>query len=141
MAAHNVVKRMPVRAKLVAGFVLLILTLIGVSLSSWWTFSLLEGKTQRMGSVYAPQIERIRDVEVLMIRISLEARHAMLSQAGEDRDKSIGKIVDLRSRMMNRLQEFERHISTPRGREIYADIQQADKEFWRLAELVVAKIK
>ena len=97
--------------------------------------------TERVGTRYAPQNERLAAVEVLMFRISLEARHAMLVTTPEAQRETVARIGEYRSKMLKTMEDFERDISTERGRAFIADWKQRDAVFWRLGGEVLGKVQ
>jgi len=129
------------RQKLLAAFFLLFLALVGTTIGTWWTLDHIESQADRMAQKYAPQIERISDIQVLMFRISLEARHAMLVTDPADATATVGRIVAFREQKMKLFEEFESNITTEHGREIAAQIRAADVEFWRLGQQAVGMVK
>ena len=129
------------RQKLIAAFLLLFVALLGTMAGTWWTFDRIDQQADRMAQRYAPQIERISDIQVLMFRISLEARHAMLVTDPADGAATVARIVAFREQKMKLFEEFEAHITTDRGREIAAQIRAADVEFWRLGQQAVGMVQ
>jgi len=138
---HNTRSFFTLRQKLVASFALLFVTLAASGVAAWWTLDHIGGQADRMAQRYAPQIERISDIQVLMFRISLEARHAMLVTSPEDGAATVGRIVAFREQKMRLFDEFEANITTDRGREIAAQIRAADVEFWRLGQQAVGMVQ
>ncbi|MCM2478863.1 MCP four helix bundle domain-containing protein [Serpentinimonas maccroryi] len=140
---HNHPKRtlLTLRLKLLAAFFLLFVALLGTMLGTWWTLDRINQQADRMAQRYAPQIERISDIQVLMFRISLEARHAMLVTDPADAAATVARIVAFREQKMKLFEEFEANITTERGREIAAQIRAADVEFWRLGQQAVGMVQ
>ena len=132
-------ERLSVRQKLVGAFALLFVTLVATTVAAWWTLDRIGDHSDRMAQRYAPQIERISDVQVLMFRISLEARHLMLVDTEAERNETLARIVGFREAKMALLSEFEAGISTEQGLEILSRIRAADVAFWRLAQEVAGK--
>jgi methyl-accepting chemotaxis protein len=131
--------RLSLRQKLLAAFALLFVTLVATSAGSWWALDHIGDQADRMAQQYSPQIARISDVQVLMFRISLEARHLMLVDTEAERKETLARIVQFRETKMALLSEFEAGITTEHGREILARIRAADVAFWRLAQEVAGK--
>jgi methyl-accepting chemotaxis protein len=134
-------ERFTLRTKIWALLGFLLFALLAAAASAWMTLLHLERTAERMANKYAPQVERARDLEVLMIRISLEARHAILARTEAERDATFARIGEYRRKMEETLAEIERHITTERGREILKQIHETDAVFWRMAQEVVGKIK
>jgi len=142
MATHSRYKtqeRLSLRSKLLLAFGLLLTALLSAGMASWWTLDRVGDHSHRMATHYVPQIERISDAQVLMFRISLEARHLMLVDTDAERNETLGRIVAFREQKLGLLSEFEKGITTDQGREIFARIQAADVVFWRLAQEVAGK--
>jgi len=100
MQNHPARAHLSLRQKLIAAFFLLFVALMGTMAGTWWTFDRIDQQADRMAQRYAPQIERISDIQVLMFRISLEARHAMLVTSPEDGAATVGRIVAFREQKM-----------------------------------------
>jgi len=141
MPAHNTRERLTVRRKLILSFALLFLTLVATTVGAWWTLDRIGDQADRMAQRYTPQIERISDIQVLMFRISLEARHAMLVTDPADGAATVARIVAFREQKMKLFEEFEANITTERGREIAAQIRAADVDFWRLGQQAVGMVQ
>jgi len=133
--------RLPIDRKLAIIYGTLMLTLLAVTTVAFMTLERLGAASDRVATRYSPQLDRISDVQMLMFRISLEARHAMLVQAGPARDETFNRIGGFRKEMLDKLDTFEATLSTPEGKANAAKIREADKLFWRLAGEVVAKIQ
>ena len=133
--------RVPIDRKLAIIYSTLMLTLLAVTIVAFMTLERLGAASDRVATRYSPQLDRISDVQMLMFRISLEARHAMLVQAGPAREETFNRIGGFRKEMLDKLETFEATLSTPEGKANAAKIREADKLFWRLAGEVVGKIQ
>jgi methyl-accepting chemotaxis protein len=133
--------RLPVGTKLVASFGFMLIALVTVSVVSWWTLDRIERSAERVAERYVPQLTRISDVQSLMLRLSLEARHLMLVKTQAERDETLARIGAARETMLGLLKEFEANISTDRGREMLKAIRGHDVLFWKLAGEVVGKVQ
>jgi methyl-accepting chemotaxis protein len=133
--------RLPVGMKLIASFGFMLVALVAVSVTSWWTLDRIEGSAQRVAERYVPQVTRISDVQSMMLRLSLEARHLMLVKTQAERDATLARIGKTRESMLALLKEFEENISTERGRELVKVIRERDILFWKLAGEVVGKVQ
>jgi len=125
--------RLPIDRKLAIIYGTLMLTLLAVTIVAFMTLERLGAASDRVATRYSPQLDRISDIQMLMFRISLEARHAMLVQAGPARDETFNRIGGFRKEMLDKLDAFEATLSTPEGKANAAKIREADKLFWRLA--------
>ncbi len=133
--------RLPIGRKLLLIQGLLLAVTVAIAAMAFATLDRVGGAAKRVGQTYAPQLDRISDVEILMFRISLEARHAMLVETAAERDETFKRIGAFRAEMLAKLKAFEDQISTPGGRERMAKIRAADVVFWKLGGDVVAKIQ
>ena len=116
-----------------------ILAVMGV-----FTFIVLErvvSVTERVGARYAPQSDRMANMQVLMFRISLEARHAMLVTSDAARNETFERIGTFRKALLSTVEDFEKNVTTDRGREFIQEWRKRDAVFWKLAGEVVAKIQ
>ena len=127
--------------KLVFTVVLLFSTLAATSVASWLILSHLENQSERLAQRFMPQVERISDAQVLMLRISLEARQAMLVTSADEVRASLDRLGTFRQQKLDLLQAFETNLDDDRGREIFAQIRSADTEFWRQAQQVAGQIQ
>ncbi|WP_171816041.1 methyl-accepting chemotaxis protein [Serpentinimonas barnesii] len=127
--------------KLVFTIVVLFSTLAITSFASWVILNYLGNHSERLAQQHMPQVQRIADAQVLMFRISLEARQAMLVSDTAAKQQSLERIGAFRQQKLELLQQFEAAIDTERGREIFAQIRAADADFWRLAQQVAGKIQ
>ena len=75
----NLFSRLSIRFRLLLGFWLLGSLLLGVVAVSWWTLNHVQSNAEQIIDMYEPQVDRMTRVELLMVKISLEARHAILS--------------------------------------------------------------
>jgi methyl-accepting chemotaxis protein len=130
-----------VSQKLYASFALMFVALAMVAIVAFIVFTRLEASAARVSEKYVPQIDRISQVQILMFRISLEARHAMLVKTPEERAETMNRIGEFRKDMMAKLEAFESEITTVEGRERFKKIRDADVAFWRLAGEVAGKIQ
>jgi methyl-accepting chemotaxis protein len=123
----------------IQGLLFLVIASIGI-----FTFVVLErvvSATDRVGTRYAPQSERIAAMQVLMFRISLEARHAMLVTTPQARAATFDRIGQFRKEMLETMDAFERSVTTERGRAFLAEWRQRDAVFWQLGGEVLAKVQ
>jgi methyl-accepting chemotaxis protein len=133
--------RIPVGLKLVLSFGFMVVSLIVVCTAAWVTFDRIEHTAARVTERYMLQLTRISDAQALMLRLSLEARHAMLVKTPQELDETLGRIGAARTQMLALFAQFEENISTEAGRGKFKAIRNADILFWKLAGEVVGKIK
>jgi methyl-accepting chemotaxis protein len=133
--------RIPIHRKLAIIYGLLMAALVAVTALTWAALDRVGSTAERVATRYAPQLDLISDVQMLMFRISLEARHAMLVETPEQREATFQRIGQNRQQMLDKLERFEANLSTPEGRASLARIREADTLFWRLGGEVVGKIQ
>ncbi|KPF68049.1 hypothetical protein IP84_11460 [beta proteobacterium AAP99] len=130
-----------VSQKLYASFGLMFLALVSVTVVAWLVFAQIQASATKVSERLVPQIDRISEVQILMFRISLEARHAMLVKTPEERTETMNRIGEFRKDMLAKLETFESQITTAEGRDRFKKIRDADILFWRLAGEVAGKIQ
>jgi methyl-accepting chemotaxis protein len=133
--------RIPIDRKLALIYATLMATLLAVAGLAFVALQNLERGAERVATRYAQQLDTISDVQMLMFRISLEARHAMLVDTPQARDATFARIGEFRKQMLEKLTTFESRVTTEQGREGMARIRAADEAFWRLGGEVVGKIQ
>ncbi len=134
-------QRVPIGRKLVLIQSLLLAVILTITGASFWTLERLGSSAERIAQRYAPQLDMISDVQMLMFRISLEARHAMLVTTPAELKATFDRIGGHRQEMLDKLKTFESRISTDEGRQNFQKIREADKDFWRLGGEVLAKVQ
>ncbi len=125
------------------GLLLLALALVGGAMVFWAKSEINEMRygTRRAAEVYTPQLLRMSEMELTLTRISLQARHAMLSRTPEELQQTLDIIGGHAGRLDTLAKEFEANLSTPRGREIWTQTQAHRGRFWELATQVVGLVK
>jgi methyl-accepting chemotaxis protein len=141
MPATSYANRIPIGRKLMSIQLLLFAIIVAIGAFTFVVLKRVVSATDRVGARYAPQSERIADMQVLMFRISLEARHAMLVTTPEAQRETFERIGQFRKKLLATMEEFERGVSTDRGREFMAEWRKRDAEFWRLGGEVLAKVQ
>lgn len=133
----NAFSRLSIRFRLLMGFGMLGALLLSTVAVSWWTLNLVQANAQQIIDMYEPQVDRMTRVELLMVKISLEARHAILSanDPPEMRD-ALKRIADDRQELVKLIDETEANLSTDIGRDIMNNIRKADAVFWALSQQV-----
>lgn len=112
--------------------------LFAVVMVSWWTLNHVQSSAKQIIDMYEPQVDRMTRVELLMVKISLEARHAILSAKDPtELHAAIERIGKDRGRLVDLIHETEANLSTDVGRDIMKRIREADDVFWRLSLQVV----
>lgn len=131
-----------IRFKLISSFGALFLLLLCISSLSWVTLERVQSRAQAISDHSVPQVNRMTEVQLLMVKISMEVRHAMLSiNSQTELQATFGRIASHRARLSAVLDEAESHLRTEQGREIMRKIRGADSEFQRLSEDTIGLIK
>lgn len=134
---NTVFSRLSIRFRLLMGFGMLGSLLLGTVAVSWWTLNLVQANAQQIIDMYEPQVDRMTRVELLMVKISLEARHAILSANDPpELEDALTRIAQDRRELVALIDETEANLSTDIGRDIMNNIRKADAVFWRLSQEV-----
>ena len=105
--------------KLVFTIVVLFSTLAITSFASWVILNYLGNHSERLAQRYMPQVQRIADAQVLMFRISLEARHAILVADAAAKQQTLERIGAFRQEKLELLQPVSyTHLTLPTNREV-----------------------
>ncbi len=133
--------RIPIGRKLLAIQALLFVLIVSIGTFTFVVLERVAATTERVGTRYAPQAERIATMQVLMFRISLEARHAMLVTTPEAKAETFERIGQFRKELLAQMEAFERNVTTDTGRAFVAEWRKRDAVFWRLGGEVLAKVQ
>lgn len=129
--------RLSIRFRLLMGFGLMGSLLMGVVTVGWLTLNQVQSHAQQIIDMYEPQVDRMTRVELLMVKISLEARQTLL--AANDPPElaaALERILEDRQQLVQLIDETEANLSTKIGRDIMNNIRIVDEEFWRLSQEV-----
>ncbi len=130
--------RLSIRFRLVSGFGLLGALLAVVATVSWLTLVQVQSKARMIIDMYEPQVDRMTRVELQMVKISLEARHAILAANDPpELQATLQRINESRRELLELIHETDANISTEKGREIMTRTKRDDEVFWRIAQQVV----
>lgn len=134
---QSVFSRLSIRFRLLMGFGLMGTLITGVVAVGWLTLNQVQSHAQQIIDMYEPQVDRMTRVELLMVKISLEARQALL--AADDPPEmtaALERILKDRQQLVQLIDETEANLSTQIGRDIMKKIRIVDEEFWRLSQEV-----
>jgi len=127
-----------IRARLLSGFGFLVALLASVIAVSWLTLDHVQSRAERIMAKYEPQVDRMAQVEQLMLKISLEARHVILSvDHPAELQAALDRIHQNRHRLLALIDETEANLTTERGRLILSKVREGDRDFWAIALQVV----
>ena len=133
--------RMPIGRKLLLIQILLFGVILAIGTLSFIAFDRVISATERIVTRYSPQNERIAAMQVLMFRISLEARHAMLVTTPQAQAETFARIGQHRRDLLAAMEAFERDVSTDAGRAFVKAWRERDAVFWRLGGEVLEKVR
>lgn len=133
----SVISRLSLRFRLLMGFGLMGTLLMGVVAVGWFTLNQVQSHAQQIIDMYEPQVDRMTRVELLMVKISLEARQTILAANDPPELRAaLDRILKDRQQLVELIDETEANLSTEIGRDIMNNIRKADDEFWRLSQQV-----
>lgn len=128
--------------RLVLSFGLFFALLVVVMAISWVTLVDVQSRSQRIADTSVPLVAQITEAQLMMVKISLESRHAMLSANDvPEQEAAFKRMGEYRANLIKLLDDVEGKVVSERGREIMKKIRQADVTFWKLGEQTVALIK
>lgn len=131
-----------IRFRLLLGFALLGFLLVGIAALSWLALNKVQSHAEQIIEMFEPQVDRMTRAELLLVKISLEARHAILSVDDEQElSATLVRVADDRDNLINLITETEANLSTDVGRDIISNIREADKVFWQLSQQIVELAK
>ncbi|EXJ10006.1 ATP-binding protein [Nitrincola nitratireducens] len=131
-----------IRFRLLLGFALLGFFLIGVAALSWLALNKVQSHAEQIIEMFEPQVDRMTRAELLLVKISLEARHAILSVDDEQElSATLVRVADDRQTLISLINETEANLSTDVGRDIISSIREADTVFWQLSQQIVELAK
>ena len=133
--------RFSFQQKLLAVFA--VLAAITAGSSAWVLLNMSRVDAQLISTRdrFAPQMERVSDLKVMLVRASLEARHAMLAPTPEGKARSLAEIGRLRTESEVKLADLKANLSTDRGLELVAQAERAQGDFWKAAGALVPLIQ
>lgn len=129
-----------VRALLSAAFGFTSLLVTAVAVAAYWQLTQADLGMQRVADRLYPQSQLVSSTDGMVIRISLEVRHAMLAPTPDERQQALARIAQLRVDLLKVLDEAESELSTDEGRKRFAEVRLASTEFWRTAESMMPSI-
>jgi methyl-accepting chemotaxis protein len=121
-------------ARLYAVVVVLLLSLSGVALFTWIQLTRIADIADKTAHVRVPQLDRIASIELNVTRVSLQVRHAILSRTPDERAATLADIGDKRKTLDSLLADYDKAISSERGRELLERMKPAVVAFWVTGE-------
>ena len=116
-----------------------VVVIVGIA---WQRLSVAERVLESTVSRLVPQIDRMTDIRLNVLRISLEARQAMLVETEVDRTAALKLIGELRRKIERDLKDFEKAISSAEGaarfQKVKTSVADFDQAVDRIAPLLSA---
>ncbi len=116
--------------------------LVVITALAWSSVGQIEGALNNTAERTVPGSQRVNDIRFNVLRMSLEARHAMLAETPQERQQTVDLIVQLRQKVGADLDAFERDITSAEGATRFTRVKAAVTEFDRsvaqMAPLLVA---
>src|SRR5687767_13897514 len=137
----NVLSNMGLAQRLYLLSTLLIAALGGVTIVAWFSLGSAASQVDSAARMRIPQMERISSVELDVVRVSLQLRHALLVKTPSDLSATLNDVAEKRKRIEATVAEFEKSLFTAAGREAFAKIAPHARDFWPIAESNVAQIQ
>jgi methyl-accepting chemotaxis protein len=116
--------------RLYAVVALVVLALAGVAAFAWVKLGTVTEAAEDTANVRVPQLGRIAAIELNITRVSLQVRHAMLARTPEELAATLADIGDKRRQIEQLMTEYERNITTEKGRELFRTLGPAIASFW-----------
>ena len=109
---------------------------------AWVRVDDMESVAAKTAERTMPQVQRINDIRFNVLRMSLEARHAMLVETPAERQQVVDHIVALRKQVGTDLDAFEKDITSQEGASRFANVKAAVADFdvsvTKMAPLILA---
>lgn len=125
------------------GMLFALLAVMGAVLA-WWALREVrqtQWDARQSASVLTPQLLRMSEMELSLTRVSLHARHAILSRSPEELRDTLHAIAQYTTRLDELAEAFEAHVSSDRGRSLFAQVKERKQRFWREAETTIRLVK
>ena len=116
--------------RLYAVVAVLVLALASVATVAWIKLGAVAAAAADTAEVRVPQLGRIAAIELNITRVSLQVRHAMLARSPEELASTLGDIGNKRRILDQLMADYDRSITTQKGREYYERLVPAIANFW-----------
>ncbi|QDL56560.1 diguanylate cyclase [Rhodoferax aquaticus] len=133
--------RLTLPLKLIIAFGVVCAITLFQALAVWRNVSVIDSNLQRITDKLIPQNERVGALTVIILRASLETRHAMLMLNANKRKATIGEIRQLQAQAQQLVQEVGLNITSEEGRARYSAIQVTQNAFWAAAQQVLPLVE
>jgi methyl-accepting chemotaxis protein len=127
--------------KLVAAFGAVSIIVMVQAVFVWANIRFINDQLLFTSAKLIPQAQRIADLEMNIIRASLETRHAMLMRTPEKRDEAIAVILKHKEAADAIGKEIEANLSTDEGRRRFQNMVVAKEGFWAAAGQILPAVQ
>ena len=128
----NPLNALGLAGRLYAVVALLVLALAGVATVAWFKLGAVAAAAADTANVRVPQLDRIAAIELNITRVSLQVRHAILSRTPEELAATLADIGEKRKTIDQLMADYDRAITTEKGREYYNRLVPAIAQFWEV---------
>jgi methyl-accepting chemotaxis protein len=109
---------------------LLAAAMAGVAALAWVNLTGVAEIARKTEHLRVAQLNRVARVELNVTRVSLQLRHAMLSRTPQEQSATLSDAAEKRRVIEQDLGEYEKNLSTQKGREWFAKAQPLVAKFW-----------
>ncbi|MDW5418011.1 methyl-accepting chemotaxis protein [Iodobacter sp. CM08] len=120
---HNI----SVRGKLFIGFAAVLVLLAIMAILSLKSMGQIDDAMRDLIEDRYPKIALSNDLMNLSLDNGRQVRNIALSPDKEDDDKALSKLNENRKKTVEKLQDLDKRITTPKGRELFEKLSQAEK--------------
>ncbi len=128
----NPLNALGLAGRLYAVVALLVLALAGVATVAWFKLGAVAAAAADTANVRVPQLDRIASIELNITRVSLQVRHAILSRTPEELAATLADVGEKRKLIDQLMADYDRAITTEKGREYYNRLVPAIAHFWEV---------
>jgi methyl-accepting chemotaxis protein len=122
------------RRSLALSFGVVLLAMLGAAAYTWVHLTSISNANADAAARLVPQLARVAAIELNITRVSLQARHAMLSRTPEQLRATLDDIGAKRKAIDEAIAGFEANVRSDRGKELFADTKLAIANFWKEGE-------
>jgi methyl-accepting chemotaxis protein len=117
------------------------LSLGGVAAVAYTKLTAVSHAAEQTGQLRVPQLQNIAAMELIVTRVSLQLRHAILSRTPEELAATLGDIDAKRKLLDSTLASYERGLFTPEGKKRFAHLPPRMAGFWEAGAANLALIE
>ena len=128
----NPLNALGLAGRLYAVVALMLLALAGVATVAWFKLGAVAAAAADTANVRVPQLDRIAAIELNITRVSLQVRHAILSRTPEELAATFADVGEKRKLIDQLMADYDRAITTEKGREYYNRLVPAIAQFWEV---------